>query len=104
MKVIDVNSANFRSEVLDSDKPVIVDFNAEWCGPCNMLRPIVHQFAEEHDNIKVVSVDVDSEEELSMKYGVSSIPCIVVFKNGAEVSRSIGFKNKAQLESLFGGI
>ena len=102
MAVIDVNEKNFEQEVLKSDKVVLADFNADWCGPCKMLKPIVHEIADERADVKVVSINIDDEEDLAEKYEVFSIPCVVAFKNGEEVARSVGFKPKAELLKLIG--
>ena len=96
MSVISGNINNFEKEVINSDKKVLVDFNASWCGPCRMLAPIVEEISERKD-IKVVSIDVDEEENLAQEYGVSSIPCLVVFKDGKEINRSIGFIQKDEI-------
>ncbi len=82
MAELNITSANFKSEVLESDKPVIVDFWATWCGPCRMLGPVVAEIAEEHPEIKVCKVNVDDEPDLAQQYGVMSIPFVVSFKNG----------------------
>ncbi|MCR4875239.1 MAG: thioredoxin [Clostridia bacterium] len=102
MSVIEINSKNFESEVLNSDKVVLADFNAQWCGPCKMLKPIIDSIADERKDIKVVSIDIDEEDELAEKYEVFSIPCVVVFKNGEEVKRSVGFKQKQDILNLIG--
>ena len=102
MSVIEVNGKNFESEVLNSDKVVLADFNAQWCGPCKMLKPIIDGIANERDDIKVVSIDIDDEDELADKYEVVSIPCLVVFKDGEEVNRSVGFKAKQDILKLIG--
>ena len=102
MSVIEINSKNFESEVLNSDKVVLADFNAQWCGPCKMLKPIIDSIAEERKDVKVVSIDIDEEDELAEKYEVFSIPCVVVFKNGEEVNRSVGFKQKQDILNLIG--
>ena len=102
MSVIEINSKNFESEVLNSDMVVLADFNAQWCGPCKMLKPIIDSIAEERKDVKVVSIDIDEEDELAEKYEVFSIPCVVVFKNGEEVNRSVGFKQKQDILNLIG--
>ena len=101
MNVIEVTNETFENEVLKSDKPVLVDFNADWCGPCQMLKPTVEQIAEERDDIKVVSVNIDENDDLAYDYNVSSIPCLVVFKDGAEQKRSVGMKPKSEILKLF---
>ena len=101
MEIIDVNRDNFEKEVLKAGT-VLVDFNASWCGPCRMLRPILEELASERDNGKIVSIDIDEEDELAIKYNVSSIPCLVLFKDGKEVARSIGLKPKEEIEKLLG--
>lgn len=100
MKVIEATSANFNTEVLGSDKPVIVDFYADWCGPCRMMRPALDQLAAEREDVKIVSVNVDDEDELAAEYGISSIPCLVVFKGGKETNRSVGLILKDAIEQL----
>lgn len=102
MKVIEVNKDNFEKEVLKSDKKVLVDFNAEWCGPCKMLKPIIEDFAESNDNVKVVSINIDDADELAEEYSVFSIPCLVVIEKGKEVKRNVGLISKDDIESLIG--
>ena len=102
MAVIKVTTDNFEKEVLNSDVTVLADFNADWCGPCRMLKPIVEEIASENPNIKVVSINIDDEDELADEYNVASIPCVVVFKNGEEVQRSIGFRPKNAIVDLLG--
>lgn len=100
MSVIKVTAKNFEEEVLKSEKPVLADFNADWCGPCRMLKPVIDEISEERDSIKVVSINIDEESELAESYGVISIPCVVLFRNGEEADRSIGFKPKEELEEM----
>lgn len=100
MKVLEVNNENFEKEVLESEKPVLIDFFADWCGPCKMLSPIVEQIAEENDQIKVVKINIDNEQELAVKYGIMSIPTLVVIKNGQESSRSVGLISKEEILEL----
>ena len=91
MSVIEVTKANFEQEVLNSSVPVLVDFWAIWCGPCRMLSPVVEAVADESDGtFKVGKVNVDDEQELAERFGISSIPCLIVFKGGREVKRSVG--------------
>lgn len=101
MEIIEVNKENFENEVLNTSK-VLVDFNADWCGPCRMLKPILEELASE-TNYKIVSVNIDAEEELAIKYNVASIPCLVLFEDGKEVNRSIGLRPKDEIEKMLGG-
>lgn len=103
MAVIEVTGENFAEEVLNSDRPVLVDFNAGWCGPCKMLKPLLHEVAEEQDAVKVVSVDIDEEDELAEQFEVSAIPCLVLVKDGKEANRSVGFIPKDEILSFIGG-
>ena len=100
MEIIKVNSQNFEEEVIKSEKPVLIDFYADWCGPCKMLSPIIDEVAEENTDIKVVKVNVDDAQDLAMKYQVMSIPTLVVIKKGEEVNRSVGLIDKAQVLNL----
>ena len=100
MSVITINNNNFSQEVLNSDKTVLVDFFATWCGPCKMLTPIVHELADEHPEIKVCKIDVDQEQELARQFQVMSIPTLIVFKNGQPVNKSLGLKSKKDLEAM----
>ncbi|MBQ9045758.1 MAG: thioredoxin [Oscillospiraceae bacterium] len=89
-----VTQDNFMTEVLEADKPVLVDFWAVWCGPCKMLSPVVDQIAEENDDIKVCKIDVDEEGALAQQFGIMSIPSLLVFKGGEVVERSVGVQPK----------
>ena len=100
MAVIEVNKENFETEVIKSEGKTLVDFNANWCGPCRMLRPVLEELS---DKYKIVSVNVDDEEDLAMNYEVSSIPCLVLFKDGHEVDRIVGLRSKDELEEFIGG-
>lgn len=100
MSIINVNSSNFEQEVLKSDKPVLVDFWAEWCGPCKMLSPVVDQVAEENTGIKVCKLNVDDAQDIAIQYGVMSIPTLIVFKDGKAVDQSVGVVPKAAIEEL----
>jgi len=100
MSVINVTKNNFESEVLNSDKPVLLDFWAPWCGPCRMVAPIIDEIAQEDKSIKVCKINVDEQPELAMKYGVMSIPTLMVVKQGKVVNKSVGAKNKVSIMSM----
>ena len=100
MSVVKVNDSNFEQEVLKSNVPVLVDFYADWCGPCKMLSPTVDEVAEENDDIKVVKVNVDESQETALKYQIMSIPTLVVIKNGNEINRSVGVIDKEEILSM----
>lgn len=100
MKVIEITKENFKKEVLQSDVPVLVDFWAVWCGPCKMVSPVVDQIAEEHSEIKVGKINVDEQGELAMKYGVMSIPTLILFKDGQVANKTIGAQPKEAIEAL----
>ena len=100
MSVLTVNESNFKSAVLASEKPVLLDFWAAWCGPCRMVSPIVDEIAEENPQYLVGKVNVDEEPELAEAFGISSIPTLVVIKDGKVVSQSVGVRNKEQILSL----
>ncbi len=100
MAVIEVTKENFEKEVLQSEIPVLVDFNASWCGPCKSMRPMLDELADNNNKYKIVAVDIDEEDELVEEYEVSSIPCLVVFKNGKETNRSVGLIPKDSIAAL----
>ena len=100
MSVINISSENFNSEVLNSSKPVLLDFWASWCGPCRMVSPIVDEIAEERPDIKVGKVNVDEQPELAAKFNVMSIPTLVVIKDGKIVNSSVGARPKSQILEL----
>ena len=95
MAIIKLTKDNFEQEVLKSEKPVLVDFYADWCGPCQMLSPIVDEVAEERDDIKVGKINVDEQMELAQKYGVMTIPTLLVIKNGEIANKHIGALSKS---------
>lgn len=102
MSVIHVNSDNFESAVLKSEKPVLVDFWAEWCGPCKMLAPVLEEMAQKHPEIAVAKVNVDENPELAMVYRISAIPALLLFKDGKLANQTVGFQTRESLEELLG--
>ena len=96
--VVNATAATFADEINDPDKVVLVDFWAAWCGPCRQVAPVLDQLAAEHDNLKIVKVDVDAEQQLAMEYGITTIPAMKVFKNGVQVTEFSGARPKAVLE------
>ena len=100
MSVIHINKSNFQNEVLNSEKPVLLDFWAPWCGPCRMVSPLIEEIADERTDIRVGKVNVDENPELASRFGVMSIPTLVVVKNGQITNRSVGARPKAQILEL----
>ena len=101
MAELNITSLNFENEVLNADKPVLLDFYADWCGPCKMLAPVVHEIAEENaGTLKVGKINVDEQMELAMRFQVSSIPMLVVFKDGKAVAKSGGYRPKAEITAM----
>lgn len=102
MAEITITKENFEEVVLKADKPVLVDFWAVWCGPCQMLGPVIAQIAEEQEGkIVVGKVNVDEQQELAIQFGIASIPTLLVFKDGKLVNQGIGYMDKARVEALF---
>ena len=100
MSVININGSNFEQEVMNSEKPVLLDFWAPWCGPCRMVGPILDEIAAERPDIKVCKINVDEEPELAQQYQVMSIPRLMVIKNGEIVNSSVGAKPKAKILAM----
>ena len=104
MAELNITSLNFENEVLNADKPVLLDFYADWCGPCKMLAPVLHEIAEENAGaFKVGKVNVDEQMGLAMRFQVSSIPMLVVFKDGKAVAKSVGYRSKAEITAMVEG-
>ena len=105
MAELKITAANFENEVLNSDKPVLLDFYADWCGPCKMLAPVLHEIAEESTGaFKVGKVNVDEQMELAMRFQVSNIPMLVVFKDGKAVAKSVGYRPKSEIAAMVEGV
>ncbi len=102
MAIIEVTKANFEEEVLKSEVPVLVDFNADWCGPCKAMKPMLDDLAE-NSSYKIASINIDDEDELAEEYDVTAIPCLVLFKDGKEANRSVGLIAKDAIEALLEG-
>lgn len=100
MSVINIGQANFSSEVLNADRPVLLDFWAPWCGPCRMVGPILEDIAAERPDVKVCKVNVDEQPELAVQYGVTSIPTLMVVRDGQVVNQSMGARPKSQILAL----
>ena len=102
MSVIHINKHNFHEEVVSSEKPVLLDFWAPWCGPCRMVAPIVEEIAQERSDITLGKVNVDEEMELAMRFGIASIPTLLVMKQGQVAAKAVGYRPKAEIEKLLG--
>ncbi len=100
MSAININKTNFQNEVMNSEKPVLLDFWASWCGPCRMVGPIVDEIAAERGDLKVGKVNVDEQPELAGQFGVMSIPTLVVIKNGKVTNQAVGVRPKAQILAM----
>ena len=103
MAVVNITNANFKEEVLESDKKVLVDFWAPWCGPCRMVSPIVEEIAEENAAIKVAKINIDEQPQLASQYGVRSIPTLMVFENGDIADKAVGARNKSFILQMLEG-
>ena len=102
MSLININNSNFESEVIKSDKKVLVDFWAPWCGPCRMLLPTIEELANSLTDVKICKVNVDDESELATKFGIMSIPTLMVFENGSVVSKSVGVRTEDEILEMLG--
>lgn len=102
MTALNITTNNFNAEIMNSDKPLLIDFFATWCGPCKMVSPIVDQIAEENADIKVCKINIDEQSELASAFGVMSIPTLVALKDGKEITRTVGAVPKSNILKMFG--
>lgn len=103
MAIVNVTEENFKKEVLDSDKPVLVDFNAIWCGPCRAMAPILHELAESETSFKIASIDIDRSNMLAAQFGIAAVPTLVLFDGGKEARRNVGLIQKDAILQLVQG-
>lgn len=101
MAVVTVTKENFEQEVMKAEKPVLIDFWAAWCGPCKMMGPVIDQIAADHTDIKVGKINIDEQPELAQKYGIMSIPTVVLFEGGNPKETSVGLVPKESIEKMF---
>lgn len=99
-KITEITNENFKTEVSESSKPVLIDFWAEWCGPCRVLSPVVDEFAEEHPEYKICKINVDEEPELAQEYGVTGIPTLISFKEGKVHAKAVGVQSKETISEM----
>ena len=102
MSVIHVTKSTFQSQVLEAENKVLLDFWATWCGPCQMIAPVLEEIAEENESITVAKINVDEEMELAVQFGITSIPTLIVMDKGQPVGKLIGYRPKADIEKLLG--